>query len=165
MSKILQGGFAGKRVGTSGFWPRSCGVGLTLIAAFGIAACAGDQGQENQVGEGEAVGSIAQTIVVSGPALLLGDLNISPGSALLGRIRAAGFHDGRASALGPTYSSEGLTTGRFTGSGWHLDHVLVRGLNAATSRILDEPRTLEVAGRQVRSTLSDHAGLLSIIEP
>jgi endonuclease/exonuclease/phosphatase family metal-dependent hydrolase len=100
----------------------------------------------------------------AGPALLLGDLNASPGSALLGRIRAAGFHEGRASALGPTYSSEGLTSGRFTGSGWHLDHVLVRGLNAATSRILDEPRTLEVAGHQVPSTLSDHAGLLSVIE-
>ena len=99
-----------------------------------------------------------------GPALLLGDLNTSPGSALFGRIRAAGFHEGRTPALGPTYSSEGLTSGRFTGSGWHLDHVLVRGLNAATSLILDEPRTLEVAGRHVRSTLSDHAGLLSIIE-
>lgn len=84
MSKILQGGFAGKRVGTSGFWPRSCGVGLTLIAAFGIAACAVEQGQENQGGEGEAVGSIAQAIVVSGPALLVvGSTTLSTGDAAL----------------------------------------------------------------------------------
>jgi endonuclease/exonuclease/phosphatase family metal-dependent hydrolase len=100
----------------------------------------------------------------SGPALLLGDLNTSPGSDLFARIRGAGFHEGRTSSPGPTYSSEGLTTGRFASSGWHLDHVLVRGLSAATSRILDEPRILEVAGQPVRSTLSDHGGLLSIID-
>jgi endonuclease/exonuclease/phosphatase family metal-dependent hydrolase len=100
----------------------------------------------------------------AGPALLLGDLNTSPGSALFARIRSAGFHEGRTSSPGPTYSGEALTTGRFGSSGWHLDHVLVRGLTAATSRILDEPRLLEVAGQQVRSTLSDHAGLLSVID-
>jgi endonuclease/exonuclease/phosphatase family metal-dependent hydrolase len=121
-------------------------------------------GGAEQAPQVERLLSWIEEISGPGPALLLGDLNTSPGSALFARISGAGFHEGRLISPGPTYGSEGLTTGRFARSGWHLDHVLVRGLSAATSRILDEPRTLEVAGQPVRSTLSDHAGLLSIID-
>ncbi|RYZ05749.1 MAG: hypothetical protein EOO73_18790 [Myxococcales bacterium] len=100
---------------------------------------------------------------IKGPALLLGDLNTSPGSALFRRITAAGFRS--AGDARGTYSGEGLASGRFGDDGWRLDHVLVRGehLTAPTTRILDEARTIDVEGRPLRSTLSDHAGLLATL--
>jgi endonuclease/exonuclease/phosphatase family metal-dependent hydrolase len=99
------------------------------------------------------------------PALLLGDLNLVPGSSLFSRIARAGFHEGEARAHLPTYSGQALLGGTFAGSGWRLDHVLLRGTTAElrTQRILDETVRLKVAGRDVLSTLSDHAGLLSTI--
>jgi endonuclease/exonuclease/phosphatase family metal-dependent hydrolase len=101
------------------------------------------------------------------PALLLGDLNLVPGSALLGRIARAGFHEGQANDHRSTYSGQALLGGTFAGSGWRLDHVLVRGTEAQlrTQRILDQPVRLAVEGREVISMLSDHAGLLSTIAP
>jgi endonuclease/exonuclease/phosphatase family metal-dependent hydrolase len=103
----------------------------------------------------------------AGPAILLGDLNTTPDSALFERFRRLGFHEGEVTGASGTYSSSGLESGRFTESAWRLDHVLVRGRELAlrTSRILDQPVTLEVEGRRTASTLSDHAGLFSIIAP
>lgn len=90
MSKILLGGVTGKRAGASSFWPRSCGVGLTFIAAFGIAACAAAPGQENH---GEELGSAAQAITVSGPALfVVGNATLGPGDlALSQRLSGLGL--------------------------------------------------------------------------
>jgi endonuclease/exonuclease/phosphatase family metal-dependent hydrolase len=101
----------------------------------------------------------------AGAAILLGDLNTTPDSVLFKRLRRAGFHEGGVTDERGTYSSSGLASGRFSDSGWRLDHVLVRGqeLIASTERIFDQPVTLEVTGRLTASTLSDHAGLLSVI--
>jgi len=101
------------------------------------------------------------------PSLLLGDLNLTPGSALFERLALAGFHEGRADDHRITYSGQALLGGTFAGSGWRLDHVLLRGTEAQlrTERILDRPVRLDVAGREVVSMLSDHAGLLATIDP
>jgi endonuclease/exonuclease/phosphatase family metal-dependent hydrolase len=101
----------------------------------------------------------------SADAILLGDLNTTPGSRLFERFRAAGFaedaHPPRA-----TFSTEGLLTGYFGDSGWALDHILVRGrLRLQTARILDEGLLLGASESAVPSTLSDHAGLLGTVEP
>ncbi|WP_437785687.1 hypothetical protein [Sorangium sp. So ce1097] len=47
-----------------------------------------------------------------------------------------------------------------------LDHVLLRGLDAAlrADRILDEPVTISAAGRPIRTPLSDHFGVLATVE-
>jgi endonuclease/exonuclease/phosphatase family metal-dependent hydrolase len=102
----------------------------------------------------------------SAPALLLGDLNTTPGSRAFQRLEQAGFREPDPSDHRATYAADGLETGRVTESGWRLDHVLVRGLDApvGTQRILDEPITIGVAGRRVKTTLSDHFGVLATID-
>jgi endonuclease/exonuclease/phosphatase family metal-dependent hydrolase len=99
------------------------------------------------------------------PALLLGDLNLTPGSALFERLTRSGFREGNVLGDRGTYSGEGLESGRFGTSAWRLDHALLRGTDAelVTKRILDDPVLLDAGGRPTRSTLSDHAGLLVTI--
>jgi endonuclease/exonuclease/phosphatase family metal-dependent hydrolase len=95
------------------------------------------------------------------PAILLGDLNTTPGSSLFRRLERAGF--GEPTIRGPrgTFASEGLTTGVVRDSGWRLDHVLVRGMPAVAERVLD--RVVEIE-RGTRTTLSDHFGVLAQID-
>ncbi|AUX42639.1 uncharacterized protein SOCE26_040720 [Sorangium cellulosum] len=99
------------------------------------------------------------------PALLLGDLNTTPGSSLFRRLERAGFRDADVPDRRGTFSHDGLGTGDVDDTGWRLDHVLLRGLDTGlhTTRILDEPVTIEAAGRPVRTTLSDHFGVLATI--
>ncbi|WP_437563378.1 endonuclease/exonuclease/phosphatase family protein [Sorangium sp. So ce542] len=99
------------------------------------------------------------------PALLLGDLNTTPGSSLFRRLERAGFRDADVPDRRATFSHDGLGTGDVEDSGWRLDHVLVRGLDAGlrADRILDEPITMQAAGRAVRTTLSDHFGVLATL--
>lgn len=82
------------------------------------------------------------------PALLLGDLNLVPGSGLFDQIVRAGFHAGQAPHRQSTYSSQALHGDQFGSSGWRLDHVLLRHTNAElrTQRILDQPVRLRVGG-------------------
>ncbi|WP_437682319.1 endonuclease/exonuclease/phosphatase family protein [Sorangium sp. So ce131] len=101
------------------------------------------------------------------PALLLGDLNTMPGSSLFRRLERAGFREADVPDRRGTFSHDGLGTGDVDDAGWRLDHVLLRGLDAGlhTKRILDEPVTIEAAGRPVRTTLSDHFGVLATVGP
>jgi endonuclease/exonuclease/phosphatase family metal-dependent hydrolase len=99
------------------------------------------------------------------PAILLGDLNTTPGSSLFALFERAGFHEPKESDRRATFTHEGLQSGRVESSGYRLDHILVRGIPAVkTERILDQPVTLSVAGRAVRSTLSDHFGVLAVVD-
>lgn len=100
------------------------------------------------------------------PALLLGDLNTTPGSSLFRRLESAGFRDADVPDRRGTFSHDGLGTGDVGDAGWRLDHVLLRGLDAAlrADRILDEPVTISAAGRPIRTTLSDHFGVLATVE-
>ncbi|WP_437539780.1 endonuclease/exonuclease/phosphatase family protein [Sorangium sp. So ce726] len=99
------------------------------------------------------------------PALLLGDRNTTPGSSLFRRLERAGFRDANVPDRRATLSHDGLGTGDVEDSGWRLDHVLVRGLDAGvrTERILDGPITTQASRRAVRTTLSDHFGVLTTI--
>jgi endonuclease/exonuclease/phosphatase family metal-dependent hydrolase len=99
------------------------------------------------------------------PAVLLGDLNTTSGSSLFGKIKQAGFREPDVIDPRGTFGG-GLGTGHVSTSGWRIDHVLVRNTAARVTsrRILDSPLTLK-AGRGVRSTLSDHFGVLAILEP
>ncbi|WP_437759909.1 endonuclease/exonuclease/phosphatase family protein [Sorangium sp. So ce1389] len=99
------------------------------------------------------------------PALLLGDLNTTPGSSLFRRLEGAGFRDADVPDRRGTFSHDGLGTGDVGDSGWRLDHVLLRGLDARlrVGRILDAPVTISAEGRPVRTTLSDHFGVLATI--
>jgi endonuclease/exonuclease/phosphatase family metal-dependent hydrolase len=100
-----------------------------------------------------------------GPAILMGDLNTTPGSKFFRAFEKAGFHetelvDGRA-----TFTLAGLESGIVDGSGYRLDHVLMRDIGPArTERILDRPITFSVEGRLVRTTLSDHFGLRAVFD-
>jgi endonuclease/exonuclease/phosphatase family metal-dependent hydrolase len=95
------------------------------------------------------------------PCLLLGDLNTSPGSELFRRIQAAGFREADDADARGTFSSGSLLNGQFGASSWRLDHVLSRDVPARTStrRILDAPLQMQVSGRKINTTLSDHAGV------
>jgi endonuclease/exonuclease/phosphatase family metal-dependent hydrolase len=97
------------------------------------------------------------------PALLLGDLNTTPGSSLFQRLERAGFREPDRADRRGTFSSEGLSSGIVSASSWRLDHVLLRNFptTSDSQRILDDPLTLEIGGRRQRSTLSDHFGLLA----
>jgi endonuclease/exonuclease/phosphatase family metal-dependent hydrolase len=99
------------------------------------------------------------------PALLLGDLNTTTASSLFRKIRRAGFREPDVIDARGTFGG-GLGTGHVTTSGWRIDHVLVRNTAARviSRRILDTPITLNV-GRGVRTTLSDHFGVLGVLEP
>jgi endonuclease/exonuclease/phosphatase family metal-dependent hydrolase len=99
-----------------------------------------------------------------GRVILLGDLNTGPSSGLYRRLEAAGFENPYTALPDPpatfpdgSFSSRGM--GR---SGWLLDHVLLRGFSepATAERILDEPLTIEAEGQKVRTTYSDHCGIL-----
>jgi endonuclease/exonuclease/phosphatase family metal-dependent hydrolase len=102
-----------------------------------------------------------------GPALLLGDLNATPRSAVFERFVRAGFRPPNAEDQRATFAPDGLGSGTVAESGWRLDHVLGRELGGElrTERILDSPVTLEVQGRHIRSTLSDHFGVLGTWSP
>jgi hypothetical protein len=68
--------------------------------------------------------------------------------------------DASATFCDGSFSSAGHGT-----SGWLLDHVLLRGFpeQASGKRLLDEPLTIEAGGRRVRTTYSDHCGVLVTI--
>jgi endonuclease/exonuclease/phosphatase family metal-dependent hydrolase len=87
------------------------------------------------------------------PAIVLGDLNITPGSSLFKRILDAGFRE-------PDQADKRSTFGEH---GWRIDHILVRDIapRVASQRILDAPIT--IAGGK-RTTLSDHFGVLATLE-
>jgi len=95
------------------------------------------------------------------PALVLGDLNFTSGSALFRQLERAGFRepdelDGRG-----TYTAVGLGTGRLDAP-WRIDHVLTRGARARvrSERVLDEAVRLDGG---VVTTLSDHFGVVATI--
>lgn len=96
------------------------------------------------------------------PAILLGDLNTSPGSSLWRRITEAGFREPDRVDDRATFGG-GLGTGHVPGAGWRIDHVLLRDVPVRSSsrRVLDEPITLPGG---VPSTLSDHLGVLAVVE-
>ena len=100
-----------------------------------------------------------------GSAMLLGDLNTASGSSLFRKIKRAGFREPDVLDARGTFGG-GLATGHVSASGWRIDHVLVRNTAARVTsrRILDAPITLNVAGG-VRTTLSDHFGVLAVLEP
>jgi len=111
-----------------------------------------------------------------GRAVIVGDLNTGPSlhgggrthsSGLYGMFEEAGFRnpytampDASATFCDGSFSSAGHGT-----SGWLLDHVLLRGFpeQASGKRLLDEPLTIEAGGRRVRTTYSDHCGVLVTI--
>jgi endonuclease/exonuclease/phosphatase family metal-dependent hydrolase len=99
------------------------------------------------------------------PALLLGDLNATPGSARFERFVRAGFHEPSQHDTRGTYAPAGLGTGHVSETGWRIDHVLVRGIElpSRTERIFDAPVALDVGGRRLPSTLSDHFGVLATL--
>jgi endonuclease/exonuclease/phosphatase family metal-dependent hydrolase len=98
-------------------------------------------------------------------AVLVGDLNTPSGSSLFRKITRAGFREPDAVDSRATFGG-GLGTGQVSASGWRIDHVLVRNISARVTsrRILDKPIALNV-GRGVKTTLSDHFGVLAILEP
>jgi endonuclease/exonuclease/phosphatase family metal-dependent hydrolase len=102
----------------------------------------------------------------SAPAILLGDLNTTPGSTLFEHFERAGFREANAADVRATFAHDGLGTGNVGASGYRLDHVLVRGIDTEvrTQRILDRPLTISAGGKAVRTTLSDHFGILATIE-
>lgn len=94
------------------------------------------------------------------PALLLGDLNMSPGSSGFRVLARAGFEEPATVDPRATYAAEGLEAGVVREQGWRLDHVLVRGLPAArTERALDGLVALDSGS----TTLSDHFAVVATI--
>jgi len=98
------------------------------------------------------------------PAVLLGDLNTTAASSLFVKIKRAGFREPDVIDPRATFGG-GLGTGRVNANGWRIDHVVVRNTDARVTsrRILDVPIRLNV-GRGVRTTLSDHFGVLAVLE-
>lgn len=96
--------------------------------------------------------------------MLIGDLNVTPDSRLFRAILAAGFREPDVVDRRATFGG-GLGTGRVNTSGWRIDHILVRGIDARVTsrRIFDTPIALRGSG--VRTTLSDHFGVFTVIEP
>ena len=137
-------------------------AGLGRLHVFGAHLSPGGQEQGPQV---ERLLSWIEDKAGSEPAVLLGDLNLTPTSALFAQIKRAGFREPDVPDSRGTYSREGLLNGRFGESGWRLDHVLLRGLELtlSTDRILDQSVVLEPAAGAEASTLSDHAGLLATL--
>jgi endonuclease/exonuclease/phosphatase family metal-dependent hydrolase len=107
-----------------------------------------------------------EALSAGGAAILLGDLNTTPGSNLFRRFEHAGFSEPDAADRRATFSQHGLGTGNVTSAGYRLDHILTRGLHASirTQRVLDEVVLIESGGHTIRTTLSDHFGLLASIE-
>lgn len=95
------------------------------------------------------------------PTIVLGDLNTGPNASpsLYRRFLDAGF-------VNP-YPKGRDAPGTFGHgrSGWILDHILFRNIEgrANAERILDEPLDLEIGGRRVRTTYSDHCGVRATI--
>jgi endonuclease/exonuclease/phosphatase family metal-dependent hydrolase len=118
--------------------------------------------QETQVDE---LLAWIQTKGRNSPTVLLGDLNTTPGSSLFHKIQRAGFREPDEVDTRATFGS-GLGTGRVNATGWRIDHVLVRNapLRVTSRRIFDTPIKLNVAGG-VRTTLSDHFGVLAELTP
>jgi len=136
---------------------------LGRLHVFGAHLSPGGQEQVPQV---EGLLAWIEDKARSEPALLLGDLNLTPTSALFEQIIRAGFREPELSDRRGTYSREGLLNGRFGESGWRLDHVLLRApaFTLSTDRILEQSIVLDPA-RGEASTLSDHAGLLATVSP
>lgn len=99
-----------------------------------------------------------------GPTIVLGDLNMGPGSSSFRRFVDAGFDDpyARQSNGKCTFCGGGLTSAGHGTSGILIDHVLVRGFRGTTlsERVLDDTVTLIAGGSPVKTTLSDHCGVL-----
>jgi endonuclease/exonuclease/phosphatase family metal-dependent hydrolase len=91
------------------------------------------------------------------PTIVLGDLNTGPNASpsLYRRFVDAGF-------VNPyPKGRDALGTFGHGRSGWILDHILFRNVEgrASAERILDEPLDIDVGGRRVRTTYSDHCGV------
>jgi endonuclease/exonuclease/phosphatase family metal-dependent hydrolase len=110
---------------------------------------------------------LARVDQLRGPVVILGDLNTSPrvpphvsahNSELYRRFTDAGFVNPFTTRA--TYGHGSLTSGAHGDSGWVLDHILLRGLEATRAeRILDQPLA------KPRTTLSDHCGVLVELAP
>nr|MDQ3366055.1 endonuclease/exonuclease/phosphatase family protein [Myxococcota bacterium] len=122
----------------------------------------------------ELVAWVAHKAPRGEPAILLGDLNTAPGSSLFRTILGAGFREPDPLDRRGTFGG-GLGTGEISESGGRIDHILVRDLDApvASRRILDAPITIATTAATatgtatvaVKTTLSDHFGVLATIEP
>jgi endonuclease/exonuclease/phosphatase family metal-dependent hydrolase len=97
------------------------------------------------------------------PAVLLGDLNLTPSSSLYARIVRAGFRNPYAERDRPagTFTWHSLERGAHAQGEWMLDHILLRGLDveATADRILDAPLVVRARDKTLRTTLSDHCGV------
>lgn len=95
------------------------------------------------------------------PTIVLGDLNTGPNAspALYRRFVDAGFVNPYAKGR------DVLGTFGHGRSGWILDHILFRNVEgrASAERILDQPLVIDVAGRRVKTTYSDHCGVRATI--
>lgn len=102
----------------------------------------------------EKAGARARTVV-------LGDLNTGPNASpsLYRRFERAGFANPYLAGGDPP------ATFGHARSGWILDHVLFRGFDAEAraERVLDEPLAIDVGGRRVKTTYSDHCGVRATI--
>jgi endonuclease/exonuclease/phosphatase family metal-dependent hydrolase len=99
------------------------------------------------------------------PALLLGDLNMTPGSSLFRQLERAGFREANDVDRRGTYASSGLGTGAVHDGGIRIDHVLTRGIapRSRAVRALDAPVRIRARGRELATTLSDHFAVLATI--
>jgi len=135
-------------------------------SAFGPMAVFGTHFSPGGTEQGPQVDEFLAWVDAKGrdePAVLLGDLNTPSGSSLFQKIKRAGFREPDVIDPRGTFGG-GLGTGHVSTSGWRIDHVLVRDTDArvTSQRILDAPISLNV---RVRSTLSDHFGVLAVLEP
>ncbi|HET9955636.1 MAG TPA: endonuclease/exonuclease/phosphatase family protein [Polyangiaceae bacterium] len=98
----------------------------------------------------------------NGPAILLGDLNMTPANPLFRLLESAGFSAPPPPHGFATYTPNGLGTGEAPTAGIQLDHILLREIDApaAARRVLDQPIHLSVGEQTVLTTLSDHFGVL-----
>jgi endonuclease/exonuclease/phosphatase family metal-dependent hydrolase len=137
------------------------------VGEFSVFATHLSPGGAEQAPQVERLLSFIEHHAGDGPAVLIGDLNTSPGSTLFRQLQRAGFSETDQSDRRATYAANALSNGQISETGWRLDHVLVRGFDAVTrtERILDRPITIDTQQGAVRTTLSDHFGLLATIEP
>jgi endonuclease/exonuclease/phosphatase family metal-dependent hydrolase len=109
--------------------------------------------------------------------MLLGDLNSGPGSANVlpalpqhyQRFVRAGFESPYLS-LAParcTFCANNPVHGGQGGGGSILDHALLRDFRGRghAARALDEPIEIEVEGRRLATSYSDHYGVVLTVEP
>lgn len=136
---------------------------LGKVHVFGAHLSPGGAEQEPQV---RALLAWIHALAAEEPVILLGDLNTTPGSGLFRSFERAGLCEPDPLDQSATYHHDGLGTGRLPGSGYRLDHILMRGVvgHIRTHRVLDDTVTIVAEGRRISTTLSDHFGVLAIID-